>query len=51
MFRCAVTFGADIAEAVRQGYALNLPVRTVTGDRAIAPLVSVASEQVVVGVG
>ena len=48
VFRCAVTLGADVAEAVRQGYALNLPVRTVTGDRAVAPLVSVASEQVVV---
>jgi len=48
VFRCAVTFGADVAEAVRQGYALNLPVRTVTGDRAIAPLFAVGSEQVVV---
>ena len=48
VFRCAVTLGADVAEAVRQGYALNLPIRTVTGGRAVAPLVSVGSEQVVV---
>ena len=48
VFRCAVTLGADVAEAVRQGYALNLPVRTVTGDRAVAPLVTVGSDQVVV---
>ncbi|TGO05209.1 alpha-mannosidase [Serinibacter arcticus] len=50
-FRAAVTFGADVAEAVRQGYAINLPERRVTGAGAggeIAPLVRVADPQVVV---
>ena len=54
-FRAAVTFGADVAEAVRQGYSINLPERRVAagvgagaGAGAVAPLVRVADPQVVV---
>ncbi|WP_419183557.1 glycoside hydrolase family 38 C-terminal domain-containing protein [Serinibacter arcticus] len=47
-FRNAVTFGADVAEAVRQGYAINLPERRVAGTTAVTPLVAVGSPQVVV---
>lgn len=47
-FRAAVTFGADVAEAVRQGYAINLPERRVAGGCEVAPLVRVADPQVVV---
>jgi alpha-mannosidase len=40
--------GAGVAEAVAEGYRLNLPLRTVRGGSPIAPLVSVDSTAVVV---
>ncbi|MGM9386425.1 alpha-mannosidase [Streptomyces antibioticus] len=47
-FRHALVPGATIGDAVREGWRLNLPARTVTGARAVAPLVSVDRDQVVV---
>ncbi len=40
--------GADIADAVREGYGLNLPERAVPGSREVAPLVGTDTEAVVV---
>ncbi|MFD3330245.1 alpha-mannosidase [Streptomyces sp. NPDC058701] len=40
--------GAGIADAVREGHALNLPERTVTGAGPVAPLVAVDEDAVVV---
>ena len=40
--------GADIVDAVREGYAINLPPRTVAGDTPVAPLITVDSPDVVV---
>ncbi|MFC4553789.1 alpha-mannosidase [Georgenia faecalis] len=40
--------GAEIADAVREGYRANLPVRQRTGAGPVAPLVSVSSPAVVV---
>lgn len=40
--------GARLADAVREGYRTNLPVRTVRGGRAVAPLVSVDEPAVVI---
>ncbi|HYP46527.1 MAG TPA: glycosyl hydrolase-related protein, partial [Propionibacteriaceae bacterium] len=37
-----------VLDAVREGYAINLPLRTVTGGAAVAPLVTVDSPDVVV---
>ncbi|MCX5166879.1 glycosyl hydrolase-related protein [Streptomyces antibioticus] len=47
-FRHALVPGAAIGDAVREGWRLNLPARTVTGAHAVAPLVSVDRDQVVV---
>lgn len=38
--RVGLAIGADIDEAIRDGYRLNLPIRTVTGADASAPLVA-----------
>jgi alpha-mannosidase len=46
--RVSLRVGAAIADAVAEGYRLNLPLRTVRGGSAIAPLVSVDSPAVVV---
>jgi alpha-mannosidase len=46
--RVSLRVGATIADAVAEGYRLNLPLRTVRGGSAIAPLVSVDSPAVVV---
>jgi alpha-mannosidase len=46
--RCELVVGAGIDEAIRHGYALNLPERTVTGARGIDPLVTVDDDAVVV---
>jgi alpha-mannosidase len=46
--RYAMVIGADIIDAVADGYRINLPVRTVTGGNEIAPLVSVSNPNVVV---
>ncbi|MEU4729024.1 glycoside hydrolase family 38 C-terminal domain-containing protein [Streptomyces sp. NPDC023588] len=40
--------GAEIADAVREGHALNLPERTLTGATPVAPLLVVDNEAVVV---
>ncbi|GAA2741145.1 alpha-mannosidase [Kitasatospora cinereorecta] len=44
----ALVVGADLADAVREGYHLNLPERTVTGAGPVEPLVAVDREAVVV---
>ncbi|WP_103063004.1 alpha-mannosidase [Actinomyces qiguomingii] len=46
--RVALRPGATIDDAVREGYAFNLPERMVTGARELAPLVSVEGAGVVV---
>ena len=46
--RYAVAPGATILDAVREGYAINLPPRTVAGDSPVAPLITVDSPDVVV---
>ena len=48
VFEVSVTPGAGIAGAVRAGYELNLPIRTVRGSRGVAPLVTVSNPAVVV---
>ncbi|MGY3790671.1 alpha-mannosidase [Streptomyces antibioticus] len=47
-FRHALVPGATIGDAVREGWRLNLPARTVTGAHAVAPLVAVDRDQVVI---
>lgn len=46
--RYALLVGADIGDAVREGYQLNLPERTVPGSRTVAPLVTVDNDAVVI---
>ncbi|OZM79066.1 glycoside hydrolase family 38 C-terminal domain-containing protein [Pseudonocardia sp. MH-G8] len=46
--RVSLRAGATIADAVAEGYRVNLPLRTVPGTAEIAPLVSVDSPAVVV---
>ncbi|MBE6481171.1 MAG: alpha-mannosidase [Actinomyces ruminicola] len=46
--RVALRPGAGIDDAVREGYAFNLPARVVTGGRGVAPIVSVGGAGVVV---
>ena len=47
-FRYAVVPGATVADAVREGYRFNLPVRAATGGGPVTPLVAVANPAVVV---
>ncbi|NUL02850.1 alpha-mannosidase [Streptomyces lunaelactis] len=47
-FRHALVPGAVIGDAVREGFRINLPERRVSGDAAVAPLVTVDNEAVVV---
>ncbi|MER5304680.1 glycoside hydrolase family 38 C-terminal domain-containing protein [Streptomyces lasiicapitis] len=48
-FRHALAPGADVLDAVREGYRINLPERRVTGSGAeVAPLVAVDDDAVVV---
>ncbi|MFG5717790.1 alpha-mannosidase [Streptomyces murinus] len=47
-FRHALVPGATIADAVREGWRVNLPERRVTGAQDVAPLVSVDDDAVVV---
>ncbi|MDQ0809177.1 alpha-mannosidase [Streptomyces sp. B3I7] len=47
-FRHALVPGAEIGDAVREGWRVNLPERRVTGAGPVAPLVSVAEDAVVV---
>ena len=44
----ALVPGAGIADAVREGYRVNLPEREVPGDAEVAPLVSVDGDGVIV---
>jgi alpha-mannosidase len=46
--RYALLVGADITDAVREGYRLNLPKRSVPGTAEVAPLVTVDDDAVVV---
>ncbi|MFI5755042.1 alpha-mannosidase [Streptomyces sp. NPDC051569] len=47
-FRHALAPGAAIADAVREGYRINLPERRITGAGEVAPLVTVDNDAVVV---
>ena len=47
-FRYALLPGADIGDAVREGYRINLPERRVPGSTEVRPLVSVDNDAVVV---
>jgi len=47
-FEVSVTPGDGIAGALRAGYELNLPIRTVRGARPVTPLVTVSDSAVVV---
>jgi alpha-mannosidase len=47
-FRHALVPGAAIADAVREGYRINLPERRVAGGTEVAPLVAVDNDAVVV---
>ena len=46
--RYAIVPGAEILDAVREGYAINLPLRTVPGASVVAPLITLDSDDVVV---
>lgn len=46
--RVSIRPGAEIADAVREGYRLNLPTRSVVGAGPAAPLIAVSSPAVVV---
>lgn len=48
VFRHSIRPGASIADAVHEGYRLNLPIRPFTGADAVEPLLSVSSDAVVV---
>ncbi|MFF7898785.1 alpha-mannosidase [Streptomyces sp. NPDC088817] len=47
-FRHALVPGADIGDAVREGWRINLPERRLTGGQDVAPLVTVDEDAVVV---
>ncbi len=47
-FRHALVAGAGLGDAVREGYRLNLPVRTVHGAHEVHPLVEVGNAAVIV---
>ncbi|MEU6197262.1 glycoside hydrolase family 38 C-terminal domain-containing protein [Streptomyces sp. NPDC047061] len=47
-FRHALVPGAGIADAVREGWRINLPERRILGARDVAPLVTVDDDAVVV---
>ncbi|MFJ4322830.1 alpha-mannosidase [Streptomyces tricolor] len=46
-FRHALVLGASVADAVREGWRINLPERHTTGARDVAPLVTVDDDAVV----
>ena len=48
VLRCSLVVGATIADAVREGYRANLPLREVDGAGPVAPLVAVDHQAVVV---
>ncbi|WP_166351437.1 alpha-mannosidase [Phytoactinopolyspora limicola] len=47
-FRYALVPGAEIGDAVREGYRINLPERAITGGHDVEPLVTVDNDAVVV---
>ncbi|MGP3982777.1 alpha-mannosidase [Streptomyces sp. KR80] len=47
-FRHALVPGAQIGDAVREGYRMNLPERRVPGDAEVAPLLAVDNDAVVI---
>ncbi|MBT2384127.1 glycoside hydrolase family 38 C-terminal domain-containing protein [Streptomyces sp. ISL-11] len=47
-FRYALVPGASVGDAVREGYRINLPERSVAGSTGVEPLVSVTGDAVVV---
>ncbi|MEV6816415.1 glycosyl hydrolase-related protein, partial [Micromonospora sp. NPDC051296] len=47
-FGYALVCGAEIADAVREGYRANLPIRQHLGARPVAPLIEVTNPAVVV---
>ncbi|WP_020523794.1 alpha-mannosidase [Catelliglobosispora koreensis] len=47
-FRYALVPGAGIVDAVREGYRINLPERTVAGSAQVRPLASVDNDAVVI---
>ncbi|MFJ8487608.1 alpha-mannosidase [Streptomyces sp. NPDC094038] len=47
-FRHALAPGAGIADAVREGWRINLPDRRLTGESDVAPLVTVDDDAVVI---
>ncbi|WP_338674519.1 glycoside hydrolase family 38 C-terminal domain-containing protein [Streptomyces sp. SCSIO 30461] len=47
-FRHAMVAGGGIADAVREGWRINLPQRRLTGAREVAPLIGVDEDAVVV---
>lgn len=46
-FRVSIRPDSSIADAVREGYRLNLPTRTTAGAGAVEPLISVSSDAIV----
>ncbi|MGK5629385.1 alpha-mannosidase [Streptomyces sp. URMC 123] len=46
--RCGLVPGATVLDAVREGHAINLPERWVTGARPVEPLVTVDDDRVVI---
>lgn len=47
-FRVSIRPDSSIADAVREGYRLNLPARQMVGGRPVPPVLSVSSDAVVV---
>ncbi|KIF72846.1 alpha-mannosidase [Streptomyces sp. 150FB] len=47
-FRYALVPGGSLADAVREGYRVNLPERRVPGDAEVAPLVDIDEDAVVI---
>jgi alpha-mannosidase len=46
--RYALVVGATVDDAIREGYRINLPERTLSGSRAVPPLIEVEGDGVVV---
>jgi len=47
-FATSLRTGATIGDAIAEGYRLNLPLRRITGEREVAPLLSVDNPAVVI---
>src|SRR5690606_15426561 len=47
-FRVSIRPGSEIADAVREGYRLNLPPRNIMGAEPVVPIISVSADAVVV---